>query len=145
MSLYLPLGILREATQPHLTVVQNCIANNNHSRLNQYQHLRTKIHHPQPSSLWQHHLWAGLRPSQVSISLDLLHFSPFKEYIFHFYYVYDCFPACLSMYHVCSRCLWRSEKGFRCPMSGVEWLCVNVQVLEIEVRSPRGAVIVLYH
>jgi hypothetical protein len=33
------------------------------------------------------------------------------------------FPACISVYHLCASCLWRSEEGIRFPESEVADSC----------------------
>ena len=44
-------------------------------------------------------------------------FFPPKIYLFLFY-VYECFPACMSVYHIPAQCPGRPEEGIRSPGTG---------------------------
>lgn len=56
-------------------------------------------------------------PTMFSKSINLRTFLFFEIYLFSFY-VYECLPACMYMYHVCAWVPLRSEEGI--GFSGTE-------------------------
>lgn len=67
-------------------------------------------------------------------------FSLFLKMLF---YLHGILPACLSVYHVCPRCLSRPEEGVRSPAAGITDHCeLGMWVFGIEPESSGS---VLYH